>query len=63
MLEALLDKHADTGVADLENIDVLKINPFLGFGTPVFIVNKLFNGKANYEKALKELKEQLYEAA
>ncbi|MCL2840930.1 MAG: DEAD/DEAH box helicase family protein [Defluviitaleaceae bacterium] len=63
VLEALLEKYADTGVTNIESIDVLKINPFQQFGTPLHIVNRLFNGKANYDQAIRELKLVLYEAA
>ena len=62
VLEVLLDKYADSGVADLESIDILKVSPFQEFGSPIYIVNKLFYGKANYEKALQELKSELYAA-
>ena len=63
VLEALLEKYADAGVANLENIDVLKVNPFQQFATPLHIVNRLFKGKANYDQAVRELKAILYEAA
>jgi type I restriction enzyme R subunit len=62
VLEALLEKYADSGVMDLENINVLKVSPFLNFGTPIYIVNKVFQGKADFEKALRELKAELYAA-
>ena len=62
VLEALLDKYADYGVSDLESIEILNVSPFHNFGSPIYIVNKLFNGKANYEKALHELKAELYAA-
>jgi type I restriction enzyme, R subunit len=39
ILEALLDKYADEGIENIEDIKFLKINPFDHFGTPMEIVN------------------------
>ena len=61
VLEALLDKYADEGIVSIENPKVLKLNPFGAIGTPVEIINQVFGGKANYESALYELEQQLYE--
>jgi type I restriction enzyme R subunit len=47
VLDALLEKYADTGVLDLESKDILKINPINQFGNPVHIVKTIFQGKAN----------------
>lgn len=60
VLEALLDKYADKGVVSIENPKVLQLDPFTEIGTPVEIINKVFGGKDNYEKALKELERELY---
>jgi type I site-specific restriction endonuclease len=47
VLEALLDKYADEGVDDIENLHVLKVQPLTALGTPVEIV-KRFGGKDAY---------------
>ncbi|MPM41881.1 hypothetical protein SDC9_88541 [bioreactor metagenome] len=62
VLTALLEKYADTGVADLESMDVLKVNPINQFGNPMFIVNRIFKGKKDFEQALRELEYELYAA-
>lgn len=62
VLNALLDKYADTGVANLESMDVLKISPISDFGNPAYIVNRIFEGKKVFEQALRELEEALYAA-
>lgn len=62
VLSALLEKYADSGVVNLESMDVLKVNPIKEFGTPQFIVNKIFKGKADFTAALKELESELYVA-
>ena len=61
VLQALLDKYADSGLRDLEDLSVLRVQPFTQFGTPVEII-RLFGGKAKYLRAVRELEEQLYAA-
>ncbi|MGE5613558.1 MAG: EcoAI/FtnUII family type I restriction enzme subunit R [Bacillota bacterium] len=41
VLDALLDKYADSGISNIESLDVLKVNPIREFGTPQFIVSTL----------------------
>jgi type I restriction enzyme R subunit len=60
VLEALLEKYADKGVVSIENPKVLQLDPFTEIGTPVEIINGVFGGKDNYEKALRELESELY---
>lgn len=62
VLEALLEKYADAGILSLESLEILKVDPFHKFGTPVEIVN-LFGGKSGYLKALRELETELYAKA
>jgi type I restriction enzyme R subunit len=61
VLEALLEKYADEGVLTIESSKVLKLTPFDRMGTPVEIINDVFGGKLNYETALQELEQQLFE--
>ena len=60
VLEKLLEKYMDTGIYDLESIDVLKLDPLRQFGAPAKIV-KFFGGKAGYLKAIRELEGELYD--
>lgn len=60
MLNALLDKYADEGIASLENAKILKLKPFSDIGTPVEIINKVFGGKDRYETAIQELERELF---
>lgn len=59
VLEGLLDKYVKDGIVSIENNAVLKLRPFSDFGGPVELVNA-FGKKADYEKAVKELEEELY---
>jgi type I restriction enzyme, R subunit len=62
VLDALLDKYADEGVDDIEDIQMLKVRPLTGFGTPTEIIER-FGGKEAYVKAVRELEDVLYESA
>jgi type I restriction enzyme R subunit len=62
VLQALLQKYADTGLRSVESLDILKVEPLTSFGTPVEIV-KLFGGKDNYLVAIRQLEIALYQAA
>lgn len=59
VLDTLLDKYADDGIENLENMSVLKVQPFDRIGTPIEIV-KLFGGKNSYLAAIRGLESQLY---
>lgn len=60
VLTALLDKYADEGVQAIENAKVLNLKPFRDIGTPMEIINQVFGGKDNYEKAIQELEQELF---
>jgi type I restriction enzyme R subunit len=60
VLDALLDKYADKGISSIENPKVLNLKPFKDIGTPMEIINNVFGGKANYENALQELEQELF---
>jgi len=62
VLNALLDKYADTGIEDLESLEVLKVQPINQLGTPVEII-AAFGGKDQYWKAVQELEKELYAVA
>lgn len=59
VLEALLDKYADTGIAPIEDLKILQLPPFDRIGAPLELV-KAFGGKRQYEQALAALESQLY---
>jgi type I restriction enzyme R subunit len=62
VLEALLDKYADGGIENIENMGVLKVQPLNQFGSPVEIV-RVFGGKQGFQQAIQELEQQLYNSA
>jgi type I restriction enzyme R subunit len=62
VLENLLDKYADEGIDDIESMEVLKVQPFTDFGSPMEIVST-FGSKKGYLKAIHELEQELYKSA
>ncbi|WP_294378273.1 EcoAI/FtnUII family type I restriction enzme subunit R [uncultured Clostridium sp.] len=61
VLEALLDKYADDGIKEIEETKVLQLKEFAKFGSPMKIV-KEFGGKKGYQKAVRELENEIYSA-
>jgi type I restriction enzyme R subunit len=62
VLDALLSKYSDGGITDIESMEVLRVDPFTTFGTPMEIVNTIFGGSANYLSAIRRLEQCLYTA-
>ncbi|MGN6728909.1 MAG: EcoAI/FtnUII family type I restriction enzme subunit R [Rhodanobacteraceae bacterium] len=62
VLDALLDKYSDSGLASMESLEILKVDPLRSFGTPIEIIN-IFGGKLAYLTALHELETALYQQA
>jgi type I restriction enzyme R subunit len=62
VLDALLSKYSDGGITDIESMEVLRVDPFTTFGTPLEIVNTIFGGSANYLEAIRRLEKCLYTA-
>lgn len=62
VLDALLQKYADSGITSVESLEILKVDPLTAFGTPVEIVS-FFGGKSAYLTAIRELESALYQGA
>jgi type I restriction enzyme R subunit len=52
----------NTGIYELEKVEVLKLSEFKRFGMPAKIAS-YFGGKAGYFQAVKELEEEIYKAS
>jgi type I restriction enzyme R subunit len=61
VIDALLEKYADEGIENIEDIEILKVNPFTEFGSPIEIV-QMFGGRAEYDQALHEVEELIYKS-
>ena len=60
VLNALLDKYANEGLAPVEDLGVLRVQPLSSLGTPVELIER-FGGKDKYVAAVRELEAALYE--
>lgn len=61
VLEALLEMYSNEGIYQIEDTQVLKLEPFVRMGRPSAIVS-LFGGKDGYMQAVKELENEIYKA-
>ncbi len=59
VLETLLDKYADEGIENIEDMKILQVKPLDELGSPLEIVG-LFGGKMGYLQALGELELEIY---
>lgn len=59
VLDALLDKYADEGLASVEDLGVLRVQPLSDLGTPLELVRH-FGGREGYVTAVQELEAALY---
>lgn len=61
VLEALLETYSNEGIYQIEDTQILKLDPFVRMGKPSAIV-KLFGGKDGYLNAVRKLEEEIYKA-
>ena len=62
VIAALLDKYADDGMLDLENPEIIRLDPLSKLGSPMEII-RAFGGKPAYDAAIQSLTEELYRIA
>ncbi|MBN1627374.1 MAG: DEAD/DEAH box helicase family protein [Deltaproteobacteria bacterium] len=62
VIDGLLNKYADEGIINIEDLAVLRIDPFNKIGTPAEII-QLFGGRDQYLHVIEELEHELYAAA
>jgi type I restriction enzyme R subunit len=62
VVTALLDKYADDGVLDLENPEIIRLDPLSKLGSPMEII-RAFGGKSAYDAAIHTLTDELYKAS
>lgn len=60
VLNGLLEMYADKGIQSIEDAKVLHLRPFNEIGTPLEIIKNIFGGKANYDKSIQELENELF---
>jgi type I restriction enzyme, R subunit len=62
VISALLDKYADDGMLDLENPEIIRLDPLSKLGSPMEII-RAFGGKPAYDAAIHSLTDELYRTA
>lgn len=62
ILEALLEKYVESGVRTIEDLGILRVQPFSTMGRPMEII-QLFGSRETYLKAVRDLEQQLYQEA
>jgi type I restriction enzyme R subunit len=62
VLDALLDKYADEGIATIESNEVLRVQLLSTLGSPVELIRS-FGGRPQYLEALSTLERELYAPA
>lgn len=60
VIDALIENYADKGIKSIEDARVLQLKPFSDIGTPTEIIKKIFGGKRQYEHAIKEIENELF---
>jgi type I restriction enzyme R subunit len=62
VISALLDKYSDEGELDLENPEIIRLDPLSKLGSPMEIISA-FGGKPAYDAAIHSLTDELYQSA
>lgn len=62
VLNSLLDKYENEGISSIEKGSILTVQPLNELGSPVELV-RAFGKKADFEKAIKELENEIYKIA
>ena len=60
IIEALMDKFGDVGVTNIEDPLILKLDPFAQIAKRPMILTRIFKGQEDYNRAVRELEEELY---
>ena len=60
VIEGLMEKYGEDGVTNIENPQILNLNPFAQIARRPRIMNGIFKSPDEYNEALKELENELY---
>ena len=60
VLDGLLTKYTDSGIEPIEDVKVLRLDPFRAMGSPIELV-QVFGGKDGYTDAVRKLEGALYQ--
>ncbi len=60
VIEGLMEKYDEVGVTNIENSQILNLNPFSQIAKRARIIKDVFKGPEGYNNTIRELTEQLY---
>lgn len=60
VVEGLMEKYGEVGVTNIENPQILSLNPFSQIGKRAKIMKGIFNGLDEYNQAVRDLENELY---
>jgi type I restriction enzyme R subunit len=60
IIDHLLAKYAEHGIAAIDDIGDLQVTPFTKYGAPIEIVEDIFGGREKYLQVIREIERQLY---
>lgn len=63
IIEGLMDKYGEVGVTDIENPLILNLDPFTQIAKRAMIIMKIFKGQEDYNRAVKDLENEIYKEA
>lgn len=63
IIEGLMEKYGEVGVTDIENPLILNLDPFTQIAKRAMIIMKIFKGQEDYNRAVKDLENEIYKEA
>ncbi len=60
LLLDLLSVYEQEGIVAIEDVELLRVEPFIKYGSPVEILGTIFSGRNEYLSALADMKKHLY---
>ena len=60
VIEGLMEKYGEVGVTNIENSQILSLNPFAQIAKRPRIMRGIFKSPEEYNEAVKELENELY---
>lgn len=63
VVEGLMEKYGEVGVTNIENPQILSLNPFAQIAKRPRIMNGIFKSREDYNEAVKDLENELYKEA
>ena len=55
-----MEKYGETDVMNIENPQILSLNPFAQIGKRVRIMKRVFKSQDDYNRAVRDLENELY---